>query len=195
MLNNKNSATKSKLFLILGAITPVLGAASTLFFKVPASFLVLYLGFFAGFLLYIGASDILPEAHAERLDWTPAGIARLACVQTTPRRATNLAQGTANASSSEAPIAIWLPPARPNDAAFRWRSRVESLKSSGTGGAEPTPTSRATSVDSAEAQPRRRSASRSPETHAREARGPRRCRAPWEHSVRQERAAALQDSR
>ena len=28
--------------------------------------LPLYLGFFAGFLLYIGASDILPEAHSER---------------------------------------------------------------------------------------------------------------------------------
>jgi ZIP family zinc transporter len=26
--------------------------------------LVLYLGFFAGFLLYIGAADILPQAHS-----------------------------------------------------------------------------------------------------------------------------------
>ena len=65
MLNNKNSVNKSKLFLLLVAITPVLGAVSTLFFTVPAYFLVLYLGFFAGFLLYIGASDILPEAHSE----------------------------------------------------------------------------------------------------------------------------------
>ena len=66
MLNNRNSPTRSKLFLLLGAITPVLGAASTLFFTVPAGFLILYLGFFAGFLLYIGASDILPEAHSEQ---------------------------------------------------------------------------------------------------------------------------------
>ena len=34
-------------------------------FRLPESFLVLYLGFFAGFLLYIGASDILPEAHSK----------------------------------------------------------------------------------------------------------------------------------
>ncbi len=65
MLSNKNSDNKSKLFLLLVAVAPVLGAASTLLFQVPASFLVLYLGFFAGFLLYIGASDILPEAHAK----------------------------------------------------------------------------------------------------------------------------------
>jgi ZIP family zinc transporter len=66
MLNNKNTDRKSKIFLLLDAITPVLGAASTLFFKVSPHFLVLYLGFFAGFLLYIGASDILPEAHAKQ---------------------------------------------------------------------------------------------------------------------------------
>src|ERR1035437_642854 len=65
MINNKNSDKKSKLFLLLVAITPVLGAISTLFFTVPAYFLTLYLGFFAGFLLYIGASDILPEAHSK----------------------------------------------------------------------------------------------------------------------------------
>jgi len=66
MLSNKNSDRKAKLFLLLVAIAPVLGVLSTLFFTVPAYFLVLYLGFFAGFLLYIGASDILPEAHAEQ---------------------------------------------------------------------------------------------------------------------------------
>jgi len=74
MLNNKNSPTKSKLFLLFGAITPVLGAASTLFFTVPAGFLVLYLGFFAGFLLYIGASDILPEAHSEQSSYKLIGL-------------------------------------------------------------------------------------------------------------------------
>jgi zinc transporter ZupT len=65
MLSHKNTDRKSKIFLLLDAITPVLGAISTLFFKVSPQFLVLYLGFFAGFLLYIGASDILPEAHSK----------------------------------------------------------------------------------------------------------------------------------
>jgi len=74
MLNNKNSAARSKIFLLVGALAPVLGAASTLLFKVPAQFLVLYLGFFAGFLLYIGASDILPEAHAETSSYKLIGL-------------------------------------------------------------------------------------------------------------------------
>ncbi len=65
MLNHQNSPKKAKWFLFLDALTPMLGAFSTLFFKLPQSFLVLYLGFFAGFLLYIGASDILPEAHSK----------------------------------------------------------------------------------------------------------------------------------
>jgi len=66
MLTNHNSDRKSKMFLLLDALTPVLGAASTLLFHVSSHFLVWYLGFFAGFLLYIGASDILPEAHSKQ---------------------------------------------------------------------------------------------------------------------------------
>ncbi len=69
MLINKNSIGRAKWFLLLDALTPVVGAASTLFFHVPAKFLILYLGFFAGFLLYIGASDILPEAHSKHSSW------------------------------------------------------------------------------------------------------------------------------
>jgi len=65
MLIHKNSTMKARWFLLLDAFTPVLGAFSTLFFRLPENFLVLYLGFFAGFLLYIGASDILPEAHSQ----------------------------------------------------------------------------------------------------------------------------------
>jgi ZIP family zinc transporter len=66
MLNHRNSDKKSVLFLLLVAVAPVLGVISTTLFTVPASFLVMYLGFLAGFLLYIGASDILPEAHSKQ---------------------------------------------------------------------------------------------------------------------------------
>jgi ZIP family zinc transporter len=65
MLVNKNTSRRAIFFLILDAAAPVLGAASTLLFRLPEGVLPLYLGFFAGFLLYIGASDILPEAHSE----------------------------------------------------------------------------------------------------------------------------------
>ena len=74
MLMHKNEMKKSKKFLLLDALTPILGAISTLFFKVSPHFLVLYLGFFAGFLLYIGASDILPEAHSKHSSFKLIGL-------------------------------------------------------------------------------------------------------------------------
>lgn len=69
MLNHNNTPPKAKLFLLFDALAPVLGVASTLFFSIPPQYLVLYLAFFAGFLLYIGASDILPEAHSKHSSW------------------------------------------------------------------------------------------------------------------------------
>ncbi len=77
MFVNKNSEKKSLAFLLLDSITPLLGATSTLFFKVSPHFLVLYLGFFAGFLLYIGASDILPEAHSQHSSFKLIGLTAL----------------------------------------------------------------------------------------------------------------------
>ncbi len=80
MLTNKNTTKKSKIFLLFDALTPILGAISTLFFKVSPHFLVLYLGFFAGFLLYIGASDILPEAHSEKSSYKLIGLTILGVI-------------------------------------------------------------------------------------------------------------------
>jgi zinc transporter ZupT len=65
MLVNRNSTRRSKAMLLADAIAPVVGMASTLFFHVPPVVVTLYLGLFAGFLLYIGAADILPEAHSQ----------------------------------------------------------------------------------------------------------------------------------
>ncbi|HEY2004069.1 MAG TPA: ZIP family metal transporter [Candidatus Saccharimonadia bacterium] len=65
MLSNKNHVRKSVMLLGLDALAPVLGVISTLWLKLSDWQLLIYLGFFAGFLLYIGASNILPEAHAK----------------------------------------------------------------------------------------------------------------------------------
>ena len=61
----KNSGSKAAAFkwLLLDALAPVLGALSTLFFSVSETMLGLILALFAGFFLYIGASDLLPESH------------------------------------------------------------------------------------------------------------------------------------
>ena len=80
MLIHRNSPLRSSAMLIVDALAPVLGAASTLLFRVPSYFLMLYLGFFAGFLLYIGASDILPEAHSQARPGTALSLIGLTCL-------------------------------------------------------------------------------------------------------------------
>ncbi|HSX24222.1 MAG TPA: ZIP family metal transporter [Candidatus Saccharimonadales bacterium] len=65
MLVHKNERLKAIKLLLVDAVAPVIGALSTLVIHVSHTGLVVYLGFFAGFLLYIGASEILPEAHSE----------------------------------------------------------------------------------------------------------------------------------
>ncbi|MCX6784915.1 MAG: ZIP family metal transporter [Candidatus Komeilibacteria bacterium] len=74
MLNHKNTVRRSLKFLLLDALMPVIGAVSTLFFTVSPHFLIWYLGFFAGFLLYIGVSDILPEAHSKHSSFKLIGL-------------------------------------------------------------------------------------------------------------------------
>lgn len=64
MLSHGNTRHRSWLLLILDMVTPLFGAAMTLLVHVPDEDLLIFLGVFAGVLLYIGASDILPEAHA-----------------------------------------------------------------------------------------------------------------------------------
>ncbi len=63
MLHAGNSLRSSLAMLLIDAIAPVLGAVSTLFIAAPQSVLVYLLPFFAGGFLYLGASDLLPEAH------------------------------------------------------------------------------------------------------------------------------------
>ncbi|MBI5138321.1 MAG: ZIP family metal transporter [Candidatus Vogelbacteria bacterium] len=64
MLAHKNTKERAIKFLTFHACAPLLGGLSTFFFTLSSDYLLIYLGFFAGFLMYIGASDILPEAHS-----------------------------------------------------------------------------------------------------------------------------------
>jgi zinc transporter ZupT len=63
MLNSGNSISSSVRMLLLDAVAPVFGVAATLFIVVPERYLIFILPFFAGSFLYLGASDLLPEAH------------------------------------------------------------------------------------------------------------------------------------
>jgi zinc transporter, ZIP family len=75
-----NGRRRTLAMLAADALAPAVGAASTLFFSVSDAVLALYLGAFAGFLLYLATADILPEAHARHpsrltLVSTVAGLA------------------------------------------------------------------------------------------------------------------------
>jgi zinc transporter ZupT len=71
VLKNKGERKQAFRWLLIDAIAPVLGVISTLFFTLPEQSLGLLLALFAGFFLYIGASDLLPESyHAHPVKWT-----------------------------------------------------------------------------------------------------------------------------
>jgi ZIP family zinc transporter len=74
MLAHDNTRRRTILLLVLDCLAPLAGAALTLLFHVPDRGLLVYLGVFAGFLLYIGASDILPEAHAKHPSLATLGL-------------------------------------------------------------------------------------------------------------------------
>ncbi len=73
ILKNNGKAKDAFFWLLTDAIAPVLGIVSTLFFTLPENMLGLMLALFAGFFIYIGASDLLPESHhAHPTIWTTA---------------------------------------------------------------------------------------------------------------------------
>jgi ZIP family zinc transporter len=52
-------------WLLIDAIAPVIGVISTFFVSVPDASFGIVLALFAGFFLYIGASDLLPQSHSQ----------------------------------------------------------------------------------------------------------------------------------
>jgi zinc transporter ZupT len=63
MLATRNNRTRTFTLLAIDAIAPVLGALLAGPLRISQGLLVFQLAFFAGFLLYLGASDLLPHVH------------------------------------------------------------------------------------------------------------------------------------
>lgn len=63
VVKNGGSRRTALRWLALDALAPALGIAATLFVSVSQDTLGLLLALFAGFFLYIGASDLIPESH------------------------------------------------------------------------------------------------------------------------------------
>ena len=62
---NTVTLSHSKKLLFLDAIAPVIGILIGSFFVFPDHIMSILFGLFAGVLLYVSTSDILPEAHCD----------------------------------------------------------------------------------------------------------------------------------
>jgi zinc transporter ZupT len=65
MVFHKNKLSHIKGWLGVVVLMPILGGLTSLLFDFSERALAIYLGFFAGFILYIAASNILPQAHSD----------------------------------------------------------------------------------------------------------------------------------
>lgn len=65
-LVKKSGGRRSRIFrlVVAGALAPVFGVILANFVEVSVDVLMAYFGLFAGLILYIGASEILPQAHS-----------------------------------------------------------------------------------------------------------------------------------
>ena len=63
VLRNGGDRAQAFRWLLLDAAAPVLGVVSTFFFTLPGNGFGMALALFAGFFLYIGASDLIPESY------------------------------------------------------------------------------------------------------------------------------------
>ncbi len=63
MLATRNSRWRTLVLLVVNALAPVAGALTTNVVHFAPRMIAFQLAFFAGFLLYLGASDLLPHVH------------------------------------------------------------------------------------------------------------------------------------
>jgi len=80
MLVNRNNRKKAFAMLLVDSFAPVIGAIVGTIINVSPEGLTIYLAFFAGFLLYIGASEILPEAHSKHSSYATIGLTILGVI-------------------------------------------------------------------------------------------------------------------
>ncbi len=80
MLFNQNKLTHIKKWLAVVVLMPIAGGLLSLAFVLSETALAIYLGFFAGFILYISASNLLPEAHSKHSSYKATGLTILGVI-------------------------------------------------------------------------------------------------------------------
>ena len=74
MLLHKNNMNRILQLMALVVIAPIAGGIMSLFVHFSESALSIYLGFFAGVLMYIASSNILPQAHSKVSPYKTIGL-------------------------------------------------------------------------------------------------------------------------
>ncbi|MDB5183578.1 MAG: permease [Candidatus Saccharibacteria bacterium] len=74
MLLNKNKVSQIRNFMSIVVVAPIIGGLTSLVVTFSDLALTLYLGFFAGLLMYIAASNILPQAHTKGSSYKMVGL-------------------------------------------------------------------------------------------------------------------------
>jgi zinc transporter, ZIP family len=80
MVFHGNKIGNIRRWLAIVVLMPILGGLSTLVFDFSQRALAIYLGFFAGFILYIAAGNILPQAHSESSSKKTIGLTILGVI-------------------------------------------------------------------------------------------------------------------
>jgi ZIP family zinc transporter len=76
VLNQSQDRAHAIRWLAIDAVAPLFGATVGVLVSVPETTLGYLLSFYAGFFLYMGATDLLPEAH-EHASWSRVGLTLL----------------------------------------------------------------------------------------------------------------------
>lgn len=74
MLIHKNKPNRIFQLMLLVVIAPIAGGLVSLMIHFSESALSVYLGFFAGVLMYIAASNILPQSHSKESTFKTIGL-------------------------------------------------------------------------------------------------------------------------
>ena len=80
MLYQQNKLAHIRRWLAVVILMPVVGGLASLVFNLSQKALAIYLGFFAGFILYIAASNLVPQAHTEKFSRRSIGLTLLGVI-------------------------------------------------------------------------------------------------------------------
>lgn len=80
MMFHNNKLVHIKRWLAVVIFMPIVGGLASLAVTLSESMLAVYLGFFAGLLLYIAASNMLPQAHSEESSRMTIGLTVLGVI-------------------------------------------------------------------------------------------------------------------